>query len=120
MMPPLMVSVTDAPRRTAPPNSMIAATKIAWPMVRALAPTEEAKELATSLAPMPKAQARETMQEKPKSQVYSLVVGVSVEERGGRRDGSECASVRGYRADHMLDVRGHGRKRETASSDERK
>ena len=69
VMPPLIVSVTDEPSRTAPPNSHTAATRMAWPMVRAFAPTEEANELATSLAPMPKAQMKEKMQERPKSQV---------------------------------------------------
>jgi hypothetical protein len=52
-MPPLIVSVTPLPSSTAPANSHTAATMIDWGMVRALAPTEEANELATSLAPMP-------------------------------------------------------------------
>jgi hypothetical protein len=53
-MPPLIVSVTPDPSSTAPENSHTAATSRAWGMVSALAPTEEANELATSLAPMPK------------------------------------------------------------------
>ena len=68
-MPPLMVSVTEAPSSTAPPNSQKAATIRAWGIVRALAPTELAKALATSLAPMPKAQAKEKMHERAKTQV---------------------------------------------------
>ncbi|CAM9362734.1 unnamed protein product, partial [Ectocarpus sp. 12 AP-2014] len=54
-MPERMVLVTCEPRNTAPRNSKIPASTTAWRRVRALAPTEVEKALATSLAPMPKA-----------------------------------------------------------------
>lgn len=50
-MPDLMVSVTPDPKRTAPPNSHTEATNMACRSVRALAPTDVPKALATSLAP---------------------------------------------------------------------
>ena len=49
-MPDLMVSVTPAPRSTAPRNSQMEATTTAWRSVRALAPTLVANALATSFA----------------------------------------------------------------------
>lgn len=52
-MPPLMVSVVLAPRRKAPPNSQKQAMIKAWARVMEPEPTEVAKELATSLAPIP-------------------------------------------------------------------
>ena len=52
-IPPLMVSVVLAPRRKAPPNSQKQAMIKAWARVMEPEPTEVAKELATSLAPIP-------------------------------------------------------------------
>ena len=54
-MPDLMVSVTPDPRRMAPPNSQIDATSTACRKDKARAATLVAKELATSLAPIPHA-----------------------------------------------------------------
>ena len=68
-MPPLIVSVTPDPSSRAPENSHTAATMMAWGMVRALAPTDDANELATSLAPMPKAHTNEKMHDSAKIQV---------------------------------------------------
>ncbi|KAH3688952.1 hypothetical protein WICPIJ_000066 [Wickerhamomyces pijperi] len=48
----LMASETLAPAKTAPKNSMIAAKIIACQYFKEREETEEAKELATSLAPM--------------------------------------------------------------------
>jgi hypothetical protein len=50
-----MVDVTEAPRNKAPENSKIAAQTTACFKVRDLDETEDAKALATSLAPMRKA-----------------------------------------------------------------
>lgn len=54
-MPPLMVSVVLAPRKKAPPNSQKQTMIKAWTRVMESEPTEVAKELATSLAPISKA-----------------------------------------------------------------
>ena len=54
-------------------------------MVRALAPTDDANELATSLAPMPKAQMKEKMHDSAKIQVYALGTGEG--GGGGRWEG---------------------------------
>lgn len=54
-IPPLMVSVVLAPRKKAPPNSQKQAMIKAWARVIEPEPTEVAKALATSLAPIPKA-----------------------------------------------------------------
>lgn len=59
-MPPWTVSATFEPKAKAPPNSNNAATSSAVGRVNALAPTDEANELATSLAPTPKAATKET------------------------------------------------------------
>lgn len=53
MMPLRTVLVTPRPRRSAPANSMTPAMHVAWKSVSVLEPTEVAKALATSLAPMP-------------------------------------------------------------------
>ena len=50
-----MVSVTRAPSATAPTNSVIVARKPTWVMLKVLVAPEVAYELATSLAPLPKA-----------------------------------------------------------------
>merc|ERR1719453_2909096 len=54
-MPLRMVFTTSPPRKVAPMNSMTTAMAHAWRMVSAFEPTDVAKALATSLAPMPKA-----------------------------------------------------------------
>jgi len=54
-IPLRIVEVTSPPARTAPANSKIAATMMACLMVSALAPTDVAIALATSLAPIPQA-----------------------------------------------------------------
>lgn len=58
-MPPCTVSATLDPISIAPPNSNTAATASAAGSVSAREPTDEEKELATSLAPMPKAATNE-------------------------------------------------------------
>ena len=52
-MPLRMVSETDEPMRMAPANSKTEAKRTACFTVMALAPTDVANALATSLAPMP-------------------------------------------------------------------
>ena len=54
-MPFRIVDVTSPPAKKAPRNSNTAAIKIACLIVSALAPTDVPMELATSLAPIPKA-----------------------------------------------------------------
>ena len=55
MIPLLMVAVTCEPRTTAPTKFRIPAMNTAWRTVMARAPTAEAMEFATSLAPRLKA-----------------------------------------------------------------
>jgi len=66
------VLVTDAPRRTAPPNSQKLAIMTACLRVIDLAETEEAKALATSLAPMRKPYMKPTRPPSTATQRYSV------------------------------------------------
>merc|ERR1719242_1185398 len=59
-MPLRTVSLTVAPKPTAPTNSNIPAITVACFRVMALAPTEVEKALATSFAPIPHAMAKHT------------------------------------------------------------
>jgi len=64
-----MVSVVLAPRRKAPPNSQKQAIIKAWAMEMDPDPTEVANELATSLAPIPKASTKAKKRPVPKRKV---------------------------------------------------
>lgn len=78
MMLFLMVLVTRAPRPTAPTNSVMMERIPAWGMLSVLAATEEAYELATSLAPLPKALQMKAMEMMARSQLYLAVAGGAI------------------------------------------
>ena len=87
MMPFLMVEVTRLPKATAPTNSVHMDNRPTWSIVRVRAATEEAYELATSLAPLPNELQQKAMEMIARIQPYLLSCAIlsSKQEKGGAR-----------------------------------